>query len=847
MDYNPTNPDILGVELMPRSDDTVVPSYRIDTPAKAAAMRIDSTVTQTLTGVAPTVIGDSATSRVLIEMLLAGQEVPTGLATAIFRPTSLNTRMAADDSGSTALPLWGVWFDTWRNGSGTPTGATEVSNAILDTNVFISGNGSQSNHVVNGTSGTSTSWVNPRFTLGSTLTGKRILAAELHFVAAISADIAGTDVAMLLHLNGIPSAPGDYSTADLWLPAARSLPLNSFPAAPSPREFVVSMGEIMPWSGTPANIGQPIVPSDLASVMTSGLVMQPKGTYASPHSPSLEAHWIVIYQVWLEVTYCDENRASAYATVAGAAGVANWPFGPIRTPAAGGTYAKVNGTDLTAVIRQPRYGDSKPTTVAADYTFSVPYLEDVRGQSPIGCFQYGDIALDLDGHVLALGAPTAGRVIPLEVDVSGVQSVDSQPYAIAYAWDVGHTVPTGTDRWVEQQISNATAITYEGIIAQVRVTDAATGNITFTLRQTSTTLATVVLTPDEARAFPADPVSGWRTVTLPFSASVTLATSTQYAIRALAANADEWTVPVLDTVLPNASGNTSGLGSYHGATDIPNFGASPASFFGVAHQEIPFLLYSQPDPVTGFTATAGSTSVGESGGDCSIDMMGRVSLAWTASAAAHFGYYEIQRTDPRTDWKTIAEITDEAATSFVDGEGRIGLESCYRIRVAATTGLFSAWSADQCATRGGFGSGLYLSANSWPEGSLAYKDTSDAGFADRVFSNPEGDEVVSRTMFGRDGAVAFIPSERRFDSFKRRLMLYDKTEPTTPGTEPADPLRGLSRAALPYVCVCDARGGRWFCNVKVGDLTIRRPGPFLWVDADFTENTREPYPVDVVS
>ena len=57
-------------------------------------------------------------------------------------------------------------------------------------------------------------------------------------------------------------------------------------------------------------------------------------------------------------------------------------------------------------------------------------------------------------------------------------------------------------------------------------------------------------------------------------------------------------------------------------------------------------------------------------------------------------------------------------------------------------------------------------------------------------------------------------------------------------------LRDLGWASLPYVCVRDELGNRWYANVRVPDGTVRMNRTVYVAQIQVAEVTSTPFPVD---
>lgn len=218
-------------------------------------------------------------------------------------------------------------------------------------------------------------------------------------------------------------------------------------------------------------------------------------------------------------------------------------------------------------------------------------------------------------------------------------------------------------------------------------------------------------------------------------------------------------------------------------------------------------------------------------------------------AAAANGTVEIQRMDDvDTDWATIALIPPCAAEAFCDFEARAGVESTYRLRLVNSADFPGPWSSEVSvvlASPGvsGVGDGnstLMFTSNQDTSASLAYTMNWE-GEAQENFTFPESGFQQLRTQYNRDFFVAFRPLERGGEQFSRTILV---NAAAIPPESLADfrSLRDLAWADLPYVCVRDELGNRWFANVAVPNGRVRNNRQLYFAEIQVTEVTETPAP-----
>lgn len=202
---------------------------------------------------------------------------------------------------------------------------------------------------------------------------------------------------------------------------------------------------------------------------------------------------------------------------------------------------------------------------------------------------------------------------------------------------------------------------------------------------------------------------------------------------------------------------------------------------------------------------------------CTLDGLSVNTLTWTPPAdVSAFGHYEIQRLDTVTNtWQTFRTEPNPGTTLFVDPTPRIGVSECYRMRVVNTSGLASVWTTIECGTAPVSGCGYQFSHPDIPVlESIAYTDVYTSGtVGNRKYTFDEGTDVSERRFFQRNNVVAFAPSEHQGPRFQRDLLVTLNLE--TDGMLPSAPMIDLCRQPVPYLCVRDEIGNRWYANVRV--------------------------------
>lgn len=235
-------------------------------------------------------------------------------------------------------------------------------------------------------------------------------------------------------------------------------------------------------------------------------------------------------------------------------------------------------------------------------------------------------------------------------------------------------------------------------------------------------------------------------------------------------------------------------------------------------------------------------------------------LGWTATfddfsaTNPSFGHYELQRMDTvETDWQTIMSATSPLVTGFNDYEARVGILSSYRIREVDPYDFYGLWSDTVTATIPapgvtiGCDDGhlLIFTSNEVQDGSinLAYSSVWESRQVEEGFAFPESSFVQLQAMYNRDYFTAFRPIERGGEQFQRTVLV--QAAAIAPETL-ADftGLRDMAWADVPYICVRDEDGNRWFATVLVPSGRVLRDRRLYMAPVNIIEVTATPSPVD---
>jgi len=220
-----------------------------------------------------------------------------------------------------------------------------------------------------------------------------------------------------------------------------------------------------------------------------------------------------------------------------------------------------------------------------------------------------------------------------------------------------------------------------------------------------------------------------------------------------------------------------------------------------------------------------------------------------------FGALEVQRYDPvDTVFSTIMLATNAAVTGFNDYEARVGQPSVYRIRqrnVYDFAGLWSTPVTGTVASPGVVGADTALTlftSNARQDGSinLAYSAAWDSNPVED-FSWAEADMVTYQNMYLKNYPTSFHPLERGGEAFGRTILVNAAGIPEVASQNGFKYLRDMAWESVPYICVRDELGNRWYASVTVPQGRRRRmvtAGHLDTAQVQIVEVTDTPYPVD---
>lgn len=325
------------------------------------------------------------------------------------------------------------------------------------------------------------------------------------------------------------------------------------------------------------------------------------------------------------------------------------------------------------------------------------------------------------------------------------------------------------------------------------------------------------------------------------------------------------------TVQVNIGAGALGAGTVGTAVTVGSYTASQRWKLRVRRQGTIAYVKAWPEsadePLGWQSSSAGTSLAAQTGSDFAIGASlaggntNTLPLAMSiddvqaTSLAQYGGYWEVQRHDTvDPTWQVIAELSP-CATSFDDYEARVAVYSEYRIRYVTTDGFYGPYSSQVSGTIAspgvaGAGDGnsvLIFTTNQGPSGNVAYTMVWD-GIPDETFGFPEAGQPQIRQQFQRDFWTSYHGTERGGETFSRELLIRNASYPASAqalGQESlADlkPLRELAWADIPYVCVRDELGNRWFAFIQVPGISVKRNRQLYVASISITESTETPAP-----
>lgn len=260
--------------------------------------------------------------------------------------------------------------------------------------------------------------------------------------------------------------------------------------------------------------------------------------------------------------------------------------------------------------------------------------------------------------------------------------------------------------------------------------------------------------------------------------------------------------------------------------------------------DVQLTLAAVPPAITGVALfegvqTAHSSDVCTPGGSChgcAEEGVPFVQIMWTPTSDLLSTYYEVQRQDV-TDgpFRTVQYVDGRLDSTWNDFESALGIPVCYRIRSGRPDGITGDWSEPECITLPGGQVGLSFTSNAATGMGVIAPEIWDTETITREWEFQEYEDVNLVPIYSRERQVAFHPLERKGVIFSRVMLLNALCTVYPPTLNVFAPLRVLSWAPIPYVCVRDGEGNRWYANVRVPRGTNVRGGEQWFVEVIVAE------------
>lgn len=689
------------------------------------------------------------------------------------------------------------------------------------------------------------------------LFGKRILDVSMRYSIAATPE----DLQNLSLFEGFTRALA--ATDKLWL----SFGLDGVPSVGQPNTInKISLTDVNPmWDTTVVPTAQrdvrPWRYQELARFSPNEGLATRTSLIITNNITDVNSSGAYLLFVDLEVTYCEEQRVkygglmTHDALAAAATNPLYYNLGPMYTRLVGtdftntgsltpGQYTTtlvhrdlggavgLTGAPQVNALRElyalsPQYGRNVQQTLVTDQTFVV---ED------------SDVLTHLTLHT-ASGVVTGSHVYGVQGDapvygsITAIQEIEDDPAVPAALYP--------QVRFYARRFGDTTTA--------LRLIDVATG------------LSTASISVADFDALP-EIVDGWKEVNLRFATAPTFSAAAGDidwrwdAVGETAGN--QWQILAATAQSPSGTQSIAKASYYAPQGDTVTLTWGSPAISGTAEDTLgdAVLIFSRdPNPVSGFAIAVATQAVTGIALDCGTPPgciptgIGYVSLTWSAQTVlpvTGFGAYELERYDAIDDrWTQIMNATSPTVTGFGDYEARVGVQSLYRIRTCNALDFCGPWvtgsatvSSPGVGINGDGSSVLIFTTNEAPLSNLAYVMNWE-GTPVETFVFPEADTQQLQRMYGKNFFTVFRPLERGGEQFTRTIIVNAAAIPL-PSLADFKNLRNLAWQDVPYVCVRDELGNRWYANVRVPDATVRQDRTVYLAQVEVTETTDTPSPVD---
>lgn len=268
------------------------------------------------------------------------------------------------------------------------------------------------------------------------------------------------------------------------------------------------------------------------------------------------------------------------------------------------------------------------------------------------------------------------------------------------------------------------------------------------------------------------------------------------------------------------------------------------------NSDLQVTLAEVPGPVTGVGVAAGSLAGhhaeicrGSTCHGCADDAAIFAAVTWSPAPSGNpnVAGYQIDRMDDVTPWERVADVAGRLVDRWEDMECRLGVTTWYRVRALRTDDVSGDWSDPISVVLPHEQVSLSLTSNAATGMAVTYPEVFTGAEAVRGFEFLEAGDTAFTTMYGRNKQVAFRPAERRGDRFSRTVLLQAFCSVELPSRAIYHPLQDLAWAPIPYVCVRDGDGNRWYANVQVPGGDVHTPDTRTFAEIVVTEVADQPH------
>lgn len=649
----------------------------------------------------------------------------------------------------------------------------------------------------------------------------------------------------------------------------------------------VSLGEVNPYWNVPVNVLT--ISEQLPWTMQQLLhfdnaATNPYAVWFTRPASAVGTGQLNITYCALEVVYCEESRVA---------------YGCGRFGSSRGSGPQVLDTPLvyganTITLRAPISDNANPGIAAGTYTVVVnqPDGGDISGLKTQGS------VIEINGLRMLYALPAHAGVqtdIPWPPFASLGQTFNTEstlvipqtsihltgggviPEVQVYGRTVAGPVYGGVTISVSEFFDKSNLQSATTYYNQARFYVRRFGNTQQAIKFASGGLGgSASVTPAQFDALP-EIVDGWKEVSVKFNVDTSGTAFIGISDSGGAGDAagNRWEVlgvdaPALSGTAGNLFNNVPAAQLLDNATYLQPNGAASNMFWaspsasgaasGDTSADICFLISTTPPDVSTPSVSQQSQALTVTL-DCGVPPqaiptgMSYVQLSWVSLAltGSNFGYYEIQRSDTiDSTFTSIARISSQSTVSFKDYEARVGVATTYRMRIANAMGFFGNFvtvgpitlSAPGVVGRNVTNGVLMFTSNVGPTGNAAYTPSWDGNpVEDLTFT--EASRVQLQWMYGKDFLNAFSPLERGGEQFTRTLLVANAAAAGPVLEQAFQGLRDFAWSQVPYICVRNELGDRWYANVQVPSGSYQRNRRTGLVQVTITEISNVPFQVQL--